>query len=45
MKIDFTFKTKLMVAEKEALLDSSASENFINVDTWKRLGIGRFWLV
>ena len=39
MKIDFTFKTKLTVAEKEALLDSSASENFIDMETWRNLGI------
>ena len=44
MKIDFTFKTKLKVAEKEALLDRGASENFIDMKTWERLGIGRFRL-
>ena len=33
MKIDFTFKTKLKVAEKEALLNSGASENFIDTKT------------
>jgi hypothetical protein len=42
MKIHFTFKTKLTVADKEALLDSGASENFIDIRTWERLGIGRF---
>ena len=44
MKIDFTFKTKLKVAEREALLDSGASENFIDTRTWEKLGIGRFRL-
>jgi hypothetical protein len=44
MKINFTFKTMLTVAEKEALLDSGASENFIDTEVWRELRIGRFRL-
>jgi hypothetical protein len=29
------------MANKKALLDSGATENFINETTWQRLGIGR----
>jgi hypothetical protein len=32
------------VAEEQALLDSGASENLIDVETWKTLGIGAFAL-
>ena len=33
------------VAEEQALLDSGASENFIDEETWKSLGIGAFVLL
>jgi len=32
------------VAEETALLDSGASENFLDEDIWKGLGIGRVQL-
>jgi hypothetical protein len=44
MQIDFTFKTKLTKTNEIALLDSGASENFIDMKTWEELGIGRIKL-
>ena len=41
MKMRFTFKTVRSVAEETALLDSGASENFLDKKVWKSLGIGR----
>ena len=32
------------MAEEQALLDSGASENFSNEETWKELNIGAFTL-
>jgi len=40
----FLFKTLHKVADRWALIDCGASENFIDIDTWKELKIGRFWL-
>jgi hypothetical protein len=44
MQIDFTFRTKLTKTNEIALLDSGASENFIDMGTWEELGIGRIKL-
>ena len=44
MQINFTFRTKLTKTDKIALLDSGASENFIDMKTWEELGIGRIKL-
>jgi len=41
MKLEFTFKSVQRVAKETALLDSGASENFLDQDVWKGLGIGR----
>ena len=41
MKMRFTFKTVRSVAEETALLDSSASENFLDERVWQSLGIGQ----
>ena len=42
--VNFDFLTVRQVAEEQALLDSGASENFIDKETWKTLGIGAFVL-
>jgi hypothetical protein len=44
MQINFTFRTKLTKTDEIALLDSGASENFIDMSTWEELGIGRIKL-
>ena len=44
MRIKLTFKMVSTVAEDEALLDSGATENFLDLKAWKELGIGRFHL-
>ena len=44
MYTKFAFSTVRLVAEEQALLDSGASENFIDEETWKTLGIGTFTL-
>jgi len=44
MRIKLTFKTISMVAKDEALLNSRATENFLDLQTWKELRIGRFQL-
>src|SRR5712691_12430748 len=41
LKVDFTFRTVQKTKQERALLDSGASENFINIETWRMLGIGR----
>jgi hypothetical protein len=39
MKVSFcTLQSK---ADESALIDSGATDNFIDKDTWKRLGIGK----
>jgi len=40
MRITLTFKTISTVAKDEALLDSGATENFLDLKAWKELGIG-----
>ena len=44
LKLDFVFKTILKTAEETALIDSGATENFIDIEVWKVLKIGRFRL-
>src|SRR5258708_18212182 len=39
MKIEF--RTSQSMAEETALLDSGATENCLDIETWKRLGIGK----
>jgi hypothetical protein len=41
MNVPFKFETARLKADETALIDSGATENFIDEDTWKRLGIGR----
>jgi hypothetical protein len=41
MNVPFKFETARATAEESALLDSRATDNFINEETWKRLGVGR----
>ena len=41
MNIPFTFVTAHTTAEESALLDSGATENFIDHSAWKRLKIGK----
>jgi hypothetical protein len=38
---NITFKTSQLMANKKALLDSGATENFIDEITWQQLSIGR----
>jgi hypothetical protein len=44
MYISFEFSMAQRVAEEQALLDSGASENLIDEETWKTPGIGAFVL-
>ena len=44
MQISFVFKKKLAKTDKIALLDSGASENFIDMRAWEELGIERIKL-
>jgi len=41
LRIFFDFKTKIETTRQKVLLDSGASDNFLNMETWKTLGIGR----
>ena len=41
MKVPFRFKTAQFKVEEEALIDSGATDNFIDEATWKRLRIGK----
>jgi len=41
MNVPFQFQTAQMKADESALLDSGATENFIDENTWKRLQVGR----
>jgi len=45
MNIPFTFQTAHAMAKEIALLDSGAMENFMDMETWKRMGIGKKPLV
>jgi hypothetical protein len=40
LNMNVSFHTSQSKADKSALIDSGATDNFINEDTWKRLGIG-----
>ena len=44
LKLDFAFKTISKMAKETALINSSATENFIDIEVWKALKIGRFRL-
>ena len=44
MKLDFAFQTISKRADETALIDSGATENFIDIEVWKMLKIGRFRL-
>ena len=44
LKLDFAFKTISKTAEETALINSGATENFIDIEVWKALKIGRFRL-
>jgi hypothetical protein len=44
MKLKFVFRTVSKTADECALVDSGASENFIDFEVWKGLKIGRFRL-
>ena len=42
--MDFEFKSISRTADETTLIDSSATENFIDIEVWKALNIGRFHL-
>ena len=44
MRIRLTFKMISTVARDKALLDSGATKNFLDLQTWKELRIGHFQL-
>ena len=44
LKLDFAFKTISKTAEETTLINSGATENFIDIEVWKALKIGRFRL-
>jgi hypothetical protein len=44
MHIEITLSTVPQVAEEQVLLDSGASENLINEETWETLGTKAFAL-
>ena len=39
--MNVSFRTSQSKADKSALIDSGATDNFIDEETWKRLGIGK----
>jgi len=41
MVVPFVFKTSQNAADRKALLNRGASENFIDINIWKPLKIGR----
>ena len=45
MNVPFTFQMAHAMANEAALLDRGATENFIDIETWKRMGIGKRPLV
>jgi len=45
MNVPFTFQTARAIADEAALLDSGATKNFIDIETWKRMGIEKGPLV
>ena len=40
LNVPLTFLSAQLKADEEALLDSGATENFIDEETWERLGVG-----
>ena len=42
--MNFAFKSVLKTADETALIDSGATENFIDVEVWRALNIGWFCL-
>jgi len=44
MRIRLTFKTISMVAKDKALLNSGATENFLDLQAWRELRIGHLQL-
>jgi hypothetical protein len=40
LNMNVSFRTSQSKADESALIDSGATDNFIDEDTWKRLGIG-----
>ena len=44
MNVPFKFHTVQKATNEKALLDSRATENFVNEEVWSRLNIGRFKL-
>ena len=44
MYTNFEFSMMEQVAEEQVLLNSGASENLIDEETWRSLGIGSFKL-
>jgi hypothetical protein len=41
LNMNVSFRTSQSKADESALIDSGATDNFIDEDAWKRLGIGR----
>ena len=41
LQIKFTFVTSQTKTEKSALIDSGAMENFIDIEVWEQLRIGK----
>jgi hypothetical protein len=41
LNMNVSFRTSQSKADKSALIDSGATDNFIDEETWKRLGIGK----
>ena len=44
MNVPFLFNMVRQKANETALIDSGATENFIDIEVWKTLGIGAFKL-
>ena len=44
LKLDFVFQTISKTADETALINSGATENFIDIEVWKALNIGWFRL-
>jgi hypothetical protein len=45
MNMPFKFHTVQKATDKKALLDSEATENFVDKEVWSWLNIGRFKLL
>ena len=45
LKLDFAFQTISKTADETTLIDSGATENFIDIEVWKVLNIGQFRLM